>query len=52
MTRQMFPDSQKQPLGPNQIDYIDKVYGKAFFRDAKPMIEHCVCRLPEQTVTK
>jgi hypothetical protein len=48
MTRQLFPDSQKEPLGPNQIKYINAVYGKAFFRDAAPIVQPCMCRLPEQ----
>jgi hypothetical protein len=40
MTRQQFPDSQKERLGPKQIAWIDERYGKAFFRDAKPMVTH------------
>jgi hypothetical protein len=46
MNRQTFPDSQKEPLGPNQIAWIDRHYGKAFFRDAKPMVE-CNCHQSE-----
>lgn len=49
MTRQMYPDSQKEPPGPNQREWIDRKYGKAFFRDARPMVKHCVCQLPEPT---
>ena len=46
--RRTFPDSQKEPLGPRQIAYIDEVYGKAFFRDAKPLVD-CRCHQPEHT---
>ncbi|MFZ0270964.1 MAG: hypothetical protein WAL34_03855 [Acidobacteriaceae bacterium] len=35
---QQFPDSQKEPLGPKQIAWIDERLGKAFFRDGKPMV--------------
>jgi hypothetical protein len=37
---QQFPESQKEPLGPNQRAWIDERYGKAFFRDGKPIIIH------------
>lgn len=49
MDRQQWPDSQKDALGPKQIAWIDERYGKAFFRDAKPIVQPCVCQLPEHT---
>jgi hypothetical protein len=52
MINQQFPDSQKEPLGVNQQTWIDEKYGKAFFRDAQPLVQACVCKLPEQSRTQ
>jgi hypothetical protein len=52
MESQQFPDSQKEPLGLNQQAWIDEKYGKAFFRDAQPLVQACVCKLPEQSRTQ
>ena len=46
MATQKFPDSQREPFGPKQLAWIDEKYGKAFFRDAKPLVQPCVCKLP------
>ena len=47
MERQTFPDSQKEPLGPKQREYVEKL-GRAFFRDGQPSFVPCVCPMPEQ----
>lgn len=33
--RQKFPDSQKEPFGPNQIAWLNEKYGNAHFRNAE-----------------
>jgi len=37
-------------LGPHQTEYVERVYGHAFFRDGKPLVEqsHYTCPQPEQ----
>jgi hypothetical protein len=47
MERQQYPDSQREPLGPKQREYVEKL-GKAFFRDGAPSVIPCICHLPEQ----
>jgi len=34
-------------LGPNQIDYVNKNFGKAFWRTRERMVEPTHCQLPE-----
>lgn len=38
---QQEPDSQRQPLGPNQMEWIKKHYSGKFFRnpEAGPMVD-------------
>jgi hypothetical protein len=38
---QSFPDSQKEPFGPNQLAWLHEKYGKAFFRDGFTPCERC-----------
>lgn len=35
---QTLPESQKEPFGPKQLAWINEHYGKAFHRDAEPMV--------------
>lgn len=35
--QQQMPESQITPFGPKQLAWIDKKYGRAFFRNPEPM---------------
>jgi hypothetical protein len=39
-TNQTASDSQKEPLGPNQLKWVAEKYLRAFFRDGKCMTPH------------